>query len=325
MNDKNSSSLEKNNDLVVLDVKDVVKVFNKRKWLFIGSFIIVLIISLLFSFYINKNSQYGVKSQFTISLNNIDTQSKVYALYPEDSDKLWLISNTNWWSAAPNYLKIVKSEIRSESVIKELNKSLGLKLSNNELLKLIRVDVVIVANEESTLVLTTYFNDAETAKKINEKLIDIYTTEKISEFNITYNELLLKIEKQISDDQLEIQKLSKEAEDYIYNTNKKLLEDISKSTSSNKIINFSSSSFIPPELQNKINVITGEYNTLLYIKKNLTENKSIYINRISIQNLSDVDKNSYTLRDILISLFASLLAGIIMVYIVNFIYILRKK
>ena len=325
MNDKNNLNLEKNNDLVVLDVKDVIKVFNKRKRWFIGSFIIVLIISLLFSFYINKNSQYGVKSQFTISLNNMDTQSIVYALYPEDSDKLWLISNTNWWSAVPNYLKSIRSEIRSESVIKELNKSLGLKLSNNELLKLIRADVVIVANEESRLVLTTYFNDTETAKKINEKLIDIYITEKTSEFNITYNELLLKIEKQISDDQLEIQKLSKEAEDYIYNTNKKLLEDISKSTSSDKIINFSSSSFIPPELQNKINVITGEYNTLLSIKKNLTENKSIYIDRISIQNLSDVDKNSYILRDILISFFVSLFAGIIMAYIVNFIYILRKK
>ncbi|MFZ3086333.1 MAG: hypothetical protein WA097_06750, partial [Candidatus Hydromicrobium sp.] len=208
-------------------------------------------------------------------------------------------------------------------VINELNKSLGLDLSNNELLKLIKFDIGI---KESKVVITTYSDDFKTAKKINENLINIFNNNMSNYFNTVYNGLLSKIENKVLADQLEIQKLSKEAEDYVYYNNKKLFADISKSVGSDKVINFSASSFIPPELQNKINVITGEFNTLLSIKKDLTENQNKYINRISIENLPEIEQNPPSdLRDILISFFASLLAGIIMVYIVNFIYILRKK
>lgn len=318
MNDKNNLNLEKNNDLVVLDVKDVIKVFNKRKWWFIGSFIIVLIISLLFSFYINKNSQYGIKSQLKISSNSSDYQTILSTLYPEDSANLWLNEDI-----IPYYIGVIVSQIKDRVVINELNKSLGLDLSYNELLKLIKFDIEI---KESKVVITTYSDDFKTAKKINENLINIFNNNMSNYFNAVYNGLLSKIENKILADQLEIQKLSKEAEDYVYYNNKKLFADISKSVGSDKVINFSASSFIPPELQNKINVITGEFNTLLSIKKDLTENQNKYINRISIENLPEIEQNPPSdLRDILISFFASLLAGIIMVYIVNFIYILRKK
>ena len=318
MNDKNNLNLEKNNDLVVLDVKDVIKVFNKRKWWFIGSFIIVLIISLLFSFYINKNSQYGIKSQLKISSNSSDYQTILSTLYPEDSANLWLNEDI-----IPYYIGVIVSQIKDRVVINELNKSLGLDLSYNELLKLIKYDIGI---KERKVVITTYSDDFKTAKKINENLINIFNNNMSNYFNAVYNGLLSKIENKILADQLEIQKLSKEAEDYVYYNNKKLFADISKSVGSDKVINFSASSFIPPELQNKINVITGEFNTLLSIKKDLTENQNKYINRISIENLPEIEQNPPSdLRDILISFFASLLAGIIMVYIVNFIYILRKK
>lgn len=320
MNDKNNLNLKKNNDLVVLDVKDVIKVINKRKWWFIGTFIIFLIIFLLFSFYINKNSQYGIKSQLKISSNSDDYQAILSTLYPEESADLWLNLTGE---DIPYHIGIIVSQIKDRVVINELNKSLGLYLSYDELLKLIKLDIEI---KESKVVITTYSDDFKTAKKINGNLINIFNNNMSNYFNTVYNGLLSKIENKILADQLEIQKLSKEAEDYVYYNNKKLFADISKSVGSDKVINFSASSFIPPELQNKINVITGEFNTLLSIKKDLTENQNKYINRISIENLPEIEQNPPSdLRDILISFFASLLAGIIMVYIVNFIYILRKK
>lgn len=322
MNENNDLNIKKNDDIMVLDFKDLTKVFKKRRWWFIGVFVIILIISLLLSFNLSRNSQFGVKSKLSISSNNIYYQNLISSSFPENSDKLWLVSTENQ-KIISIYLSRINEEIKSEQIINELNKSLGFNLNNGELKKQIRVDTII--GDENNIVLTTYSNDLNTAKKINETLIKIYTNDKTNEFNTAYNELLQKVEKKLSGSQIELQKLSKESEDYVNNSNKKLLEDVSKSTSSDKIINFSPSSYIPLELQNRINITTKEYNSILAIKNNLIENKTLYINRISVQNLSDIERNSFIPRNIIISFLVSLFAGIIAVYIVNFICAVRKK
>lgn len=322
MNKNDNLNIKNNDDVMILDFKDVAKVFKKRRWWFIGVFIIILVISLLLSFNFSRNSQFGVKSKLSISSINIDYQNLISLSFPEDSDKLWLVSTENL-RIISKYIDRINDEIKSEPIINELNKSLGFNFNNDELKKQIRVDIII--GDENNIVLITYSNDLNTAKKINETLIKIYTNDKTNEFNAAYNELLQKVEKKLSIDQIELQKLSKESEDYVYNSNKKLLEDVSKSTSSDKIINFSPSSYIPLELQNRINITTKEYNSILAIKNNLIENKTLYINRISVQNLSDIERNSFIPRNIIISFLVSLFAGIIAVYIVNFICIARKK
>ncbi|MGZ5486326.1 MAG: hypothetical protein ACXWFB_10525 [Nitrososphaeraceae archaeon] len=269
MNDKNNSSLEKNNDLVVLDVKDVIKVFNKRKWWFVVTFIIVLILSLLFSFSLYKNSYYGVKSQITITLKNNNSQVMISELYPEESDILWLnLAEEN----IPSYLGDIVGGTNREIFINELNKSLNFGLSDNELRE--RIGYTI-DDKENRLTITTYSDDMETAKKINESLINIYTNNRISYFNTTYNVLLLKVEKKISENQL------------------------SKNTE--------------------------EYNTLVSIQKDLVENKDIYINRITVANLPDVERIFFNLTDVLTGIFISVFAGIVVVFFINFIYVKRKK
>src|SRR5450830_1305697 len=322
MNKNDNLNIKNNGDEIIIDFRDVFKVFKKRRWWFIGVFIIILVISLLLSFNFSRNSQFGVKSKLSISSTNIDYQNLISLSFPEDSDKLWLVSTENL-RIISKYIDRINDEIKSEPIINELNKSLGFNFNNDELKKQIRVDIII--GDENNIVLITYSNDLNTAKKINETLIKIYTNDKTNEFNAAYNELLQKVEKKLSIDQIELQKLSKESEDYVYNSNKKLLEDVSKSTSSDKIINFSPSSYIPLELQNRINITTKEYNSILAIKNNLIENKTLYINRISVQNLSDIERNSFIPRNIIISFLVSLFAGIIAVYIVNFIGAVRKK
>ncbi|MHB8277830.1 MAG: hypothetical protein ACYDIA_09285 [Candidatus Humimicrobiaceae bacterium] len=322
MNKNDNLDIKNNDDVMILDFKDVAKVFKKRRWWFIGVFIIILVISLLLSFNFSRNSQFGVKSKLSISSTNIDYQNLISLSFPEDSDKLWLVSTENL-RIISKYIDRINDEIKSEPIINELNKSLGFNLNNGELKKQIRVDTII--GDENNIVLTTYSNNLNTAKRMNEILIRIYTNDKTNEFNAVYNELLQKVEKKLSIDQIELQKLSKESEDYVYNSNKKLLEDVSKSTSSDKIINFSPSSYIPLELQNRINITTKEYNSVLSIKNNLIENKTLYINRISVQNLSDIEINSFIPRNIIISFLVSLFTGIIAVYIVNFVCVVRKK
>ena len=163
MNKCNNLNEKNTDDTIVLDIKDIVKVFNKGKWWFIGVFTIILIISLLLTFNFNKNSQDGVKSQLLVNSNNIDYQNVISTSYPEDSDKLWMVSTTKWWIIG-TYLDRINNEIKSEQIINELNKSLGLNTGNDELKKQIRVD--IVTTTESNIVLTVYANDLDSAKKL---------------------------------------------------------------------------------------------------------------------------------------------------------------
>lgn len=270
MDDKNNLHDEKSNNILILNIKNFVKVFSNRKWWFVVTVIIALLLSLLFSSSFYKNSHYGVKSRITVSLNYNDYNTIIYSLFPDESAALWLnLTEDN----IPSYLEgyIVKG-ISNELFISELNKSLNFDMDVNELWELISFNVDDKKNE---LIITTYYDDPETAMKINEAITHIYTSNMIDYFNDTYNVLLSKIEKKIS-----VAKLNDAAE---------------------------------------------EYSTLISLQKYLTENKDIYINRIFVENLPDIERNSFGLREVFVSLCVSIFAGIIAIYIVDFIYVNKKK
>jgi hypothetical protein len=270
VNDKNNLNIEKNNGVLILNIKSIIKVFRNRKWwFFVVTFIIVLILSLLFSSCLYKNSHYGVKSQISISLNNSDYNVMISNLFPEESAILWLnLTEENILS----YLGSIMGGINNGLFINELNKSLNFNLSTNKLRELISFNI---DDKNNKLIITTYYDDPETATKINESLTQTYTSNMINYFNNTYNVLLSKIEKKISEDQL--------------------------------------------------NGATEEYNTLISLQKYLTENKDTYINRIFVKNLPEIERNPFILREVFISLFISIFAGIITIYIVNFVYANKKK
>jgi hypothetical protein len=196
VNNKSSLNIEKDNGLLIFNIRSILKVFWNRKWWFAATFIIVLILSLLFSFSLYKNSHYSVKSQISISLNNNSYQAKISELYPLESDMLWLnLSEKN----IPEYLGYLVSGMDDEIFINELNKSINLDLRNNQLRERIRYNI---DDKNEALFITTYSDDIETAKRINETLINGYTNNVASSFNTVYNILLLKVEKKISENQL---------------------------------------------------------------------------------------------------------------------------
>jgi hypothetical protein len=270
VNYKNNLNIEKNNDVLVLNIKSIIKVFINRKWWFVITFIIVLILSILFSFSLYKNSYYGVKSQITIPLNNNNYQVMISKLYPEESGTLWLnLAEEN----IPSYLSYIVSSINNEIFVNELNKSLNFNLSNNKLWKRIGYNI---NDKKNKLTITTYSDNIETAKKINEALTSMYTNNMVGYFNATYDVLLSKVEKKIT------------------------------------------------ESEDQLNKNIEEYNTLVSIQKDLVENKDIYINRINVVNLPDVEQNFF-LREVLIGIIVSVFAGMIVLFFVNFIYVKRKN
>jgi len=203
LNDKNNLNPEKKNDLVAIDVKNAIKVFKKRKWWFVVTFIIVLILFLLFSSSLYKNSRYGVKSQVTFLLNNSKYLVMISELYPEEYARMWLnLDKKN----IPSFLGNIANGIDGDFLLNEVNQSLNLGLSNNELRERISY---IINDKKNKLTITAYSDDMETAKKLNEAIINIYIHNTINYFNITYDSLLLNIEKKISEDQL-----SKNTEEY---------------------------------------------------------------------------------------------------------------
>jgi hypothetical protein len=160
LSDKNNLSVCDNNDITVLYIKEVKKTFKAGKWWFTGTFIVILIISLFFSFYINRDSRYGINSQLRISSNSGVNQTKLSALYPQESFNLWLNLTEQ---DITYYLSVIISQIRTEAtIVDKLNKSLNLDLSNNKLQELIALDYDI---EESNITITTYHSDLETAKR----------------------------------------------------------------------------------------------------------------------------------------------------------------
>ena len=133
MNDNSNPNPWNNNDVQELNAGNATRVFRRRKWWFTGVFIVVFVTSLLLAFELNKNTQYNVISKLYISLNNIDYQSSVTDLYPEEAEKLWLVSNSNLWSTIPKYLRTIMSEIKNEAALSELNGSLKLGLNDDEI------------------------------------------------------------------------------------------------------------------------------------------------------------------------------------------------
>jgi hypothetical protein len=195
VNDKNNLNIEKNNGVLILNIRRIIKVFRNRKWWFAVTFIIVLILSLLFSFSLYKNSHYGAKSQITILLSNNRYRDIISELYPDESDNLWLdLTEDN----IAKYLGYIANWIDSEVFINELNKSLNLNLSNNKLRGRISYNINYHKNK---LIITTYSDDVETAKKINETLINSYTNNMASSIDANYNVLLSKVRKNIDEDQ----------------------------------------------------------------------------------------------------------------------------
>ncbi|MBA7657584.1 hypothetical protein ES703_65523 [subsurface metagenome] len=295
-----------------IDLREIARIFISRKWWFVGTFIIVLIAGLLFTFL--KTQEYTSTSMLKVTedyyLDSIYMDS-ISRYFPEEALKLRIGS-----------LNDVSVELKLSNTLDEVIKDLNYDIDRNDLDKAINISV---DEEKEILTLTTVYNSPEIAYKINKTLLDVYEREKNSELNKAYNRLIQKIEARLLDVQEEIDELSDKAEEYIIGFNVKLLNEIEKSGSD---IPFSGANYTSPEIAGKLNYTLSVYNDLEKINCILTENKELFVNKIEVienPEISDVVAETNYGRNVLITIFLAVIVGFVVVFLANYFMSFRMR
>ncbi len=144
-----------------IDLRELFRIFIKRKWWFIGTFVIVLIAGLLFTFL--RTPEYTSTSMLKVTedyyLDSIYMDS-ISRYFPEEALKLRIGS-----------LNDVSVELKLSKTLNEVIKDLNYDIDRNDLDKAINISV---DEEKEILTLTTVYNSPEIAYKINKTLLDVY-------------------------------------------------------------------------------------------------------------------------------------------------------
>ncbi|MBA7480091.1 hypothetical protein ES707_15537 [subsurface metagenome] len=283
-----------------IDLRELFRIFIKRKWWFIGTFVIVLIAGLLFTFL--NTPEYSSTSMVKISEDYPLDFIREY--FPQEASKLKIGS-----------LNDVATELRLSATLNETAKALNYDIDKDDLSNAINISI---DKEKEILTITTTYSDPEIAYKINKTLLDVYKREKNLELNKAYDRLTQKIEAKLLDVQEEIDELSDKAEEYIIGFNVKLLNEIEKSGSD---IPFSGANYTSPEIAGKLNYTLSVYNDLENINYILTENKELFVNKIEVieePEISDIEADAGYGRNIAISIFLALIVGVMTAFVANY-------
>ncbi|MBA7510551.1 hypothetical protein ES705_02536 [subsurface metagenome] len=290
-----------------IDLREIFRIFIKRKWWFVGTFIVVLVAGLLFIFL--YTSEYSSTSMLKVKEDYYLDSVSTY--FPVEASKLRIGS-----------LNDVYIELKLSKTLNEVTKALNYDIDKDDLDKAINISI---DEEKEILTLTTVYNDAEVVYKINKTLLDVYKREKNSEFNEAYDRLLQKIEAGLIDTQKEIEELSGRAEEYIIGFNVKLLNEIEKLGSD---IPFSGSNYTSPEIAGKLNHNLTVYNDLDEINCIITENKELFVNKIEVienPEVSDVVAETNYGRNVLITIFLAVIVGLLAVFLANYFMSFRMR
>ncbi len=290
-----------------IDLREIFRIFIKRKWWFVGTFIVVLVAGLLFTFL--KTQEYTSTSILKVKEDYYLDSISTY--FPEEASELKIGS-----------LNDVAIELKLRKTLNDVIKTLNYNIDRNDLDKVIGISI---DEEKEILTLTTVYNDPEITYRINKTLLDVYKNKKNSEFNKTYDRLIQKIEARIIDTQEQLDELSNLAEEYIIGFNVKLLNEIEKSGSG---IPFSGANYTSPEIAGKLNYTLSVYNDLEKINCILTENKELFVNKIEVienPEISDVVADTNYGRNFLITIFLAVIVGFVVVFLANYFISLKKR
>jgi len=306
---------------VAVDIKNILGVFKKRKWFFAGAFLAILFIGLIFNFFIARDYQYKASTVVTLPTDNLKFQKIISDEYPQEADSLWLIAEgiatNNYFN---HYLRVLTLEINSEELLNDVVCNLDMNINLSRLKRLVLTEY---QGNESFFIINTFYRNPEDAEKLNKTVIDSYISYKEKSFRKVYDELVSKVEEEIFTLEEDLSELSLEAEGYAISFNKELIENLT--VEDNIIIELKSTGFLPPELENEIDRITGRYNYLRDILDNLVNNEKLYTGSIEIVSDTRVDENFTYFRNILLSIAAALVTSIVFIYIIDFIISIKSR
>lgn len=176
---------------------DLIKVFTRRKWWFVGAFIIVFVAGILFTFL--RTPQFSLTSTLVVSDISItpDYYGSLMQLFPEKTMELAGVSNIS-----------ESEELLSEDFLKEAASSLDFNMSVDEL----KDTIFVYTSSGGILKLTTVYDDAEKTYEINKVLFETYLDKRSYEINKAYEDLLDEIDLGMSSITAEIEDLSSKSE-----------------------------------------------------------------------------------------------------------------
>lgn len=185
---------KRKNDVNEVELKDLLKVFIRRKWWFIGTFIIVFITGILFTFL--RTPQFNMTSTLKVSGINSENYKSLMQSFPEKTRELTGISNVT-----------ESKEFLSEDLLEETAGNLEFDIDMDEL-----KDIIYVYTAKGGILkITTVDDDTEKAYEINKILLETYLDNRVYEINQMYQSLLSEIELEMSTIAAEIEGLSEKS------------------------------------------------------------------------------------------------------------------
>lgn len=179
------------NEVTEIKLIDLIKVFIRRKWWFIGAFIIIFIAGILFNFL--RTPQFSLTSTLAVSGITPDYYGSLMQLFPEKTRELAGVSNI---SESKKFL--------SEDFLKEVSGGLDFDIDVSEL----KDTIFVYTSRGGILELTTVYNDAEKTYEINKVLLETYLNKREYEIKQAYDSLLEEIDLKMSSILAEIEDLS---------------------------------------------------------------------------------------------------------------------
>ena len=279
-------------NIAELNLKSLFKILTKRKIAFLIAFFIVFVVCLTYTFLVSP--EYSSTSQITLSDNEIFYNNALYKYFPGEADNLWIIPSTEEDAQRIDYivgkLDPIDSELKTDMILDNALYTLQGKITKTRLIKSINISV---DRWIGIVTIESYARTPDLAYNINRSILDSYISQKKTELENAYNTLLEKLDPEIELSKKEIAALEDEIE----------IETIS------------------PVLSKELDTAFEKYDVISTTRQNMVSNKNLFIDRIKIlkpPELIDVKNTSSYLRNILLSLIAAIVIGIIAALTVNY-------
>ena len=279
-------------NIAELNLKSLFKILIKRKTTFLITFIIVSIFGLTFTFLVSP--EYSSTSQITLSDNEIFYNDALYKYFPVEADGLWIIPSTEKSIQKIDYivgkLDPIDSELKSDVILNNALDGLQGKITKTQLIKSVNISV---DRWIGIVTIESYARTSDLAYSINKSILDSYVNQKKTELENAYNALLEKLDPEIELSEKEIAALEGEFEEETINL----------------------------ALSKKLDTAFEKYDVLSTTRQNMVSYKNLFTDRIRVvkpPELIDVKNTSSYLRNILLSLIAAIVIGIITVFTINY-------
>ncbi|MCL4385350.1 MAG: Wzz/FepE/Etk N-terminal domain-containing protein, partial [Cyanobacteria bacterium] len=313
--------MDSNNDKKnTIDLRDFPGIFWRKKFVFVITFIIVLILGILFTFLIAPD--YISNSTLELSSGDMYFNDYIYEYFPAEASNLWILPRYRIDSAKMEKLNNMTGELKSDAVLNEAVRKLNNVVSKDELNKAIET---YVDPNQHLLFLKIHSKDSNLAYQMDKALIEVYKNIKKSDLEKNYNDILSKIDIRLDEINKDLENLSLKSDEFVKNYNMEFLKELDKLKLSN--ISFSGINYITPGLDKQIQADYSDYINLSGTKIDLTSNKDYFIDRINIINEPqpyNVQSDTNYLRNTILSIAAAIILGIIAVFLANYFRPVKK-